>query len=77
MVFSVVLLREPLYKSDVVGVVLISTGSTMFLISAETKEVHLTPQELQELYLRPASIIFISASFICLFISVSLEKCIK
>ena len=44
------------------ALVLICTGSTLFLVSAKNEDVELTPEQLEDLYLRPASLLYIGLS---------------
>ena len=37
-IFSIILLREPLFKTDILGILLICLGSTLFLISAKNSD---------------------------------------
>ena len=76
-IFSVVFLREPLFRSDCLGILLICIGSTMFLLSAKNDDSLLTSDELYETYMRPTSIIYIVGSLLCLGVSLQLDKCIK
>jgi uncharacterized membrane protein len=45
-ILCVVLLREPLFLSDIVGTILISIGSTLFLVSAKNDDDVKTSYEL-------------------------------
>jgi ATP/ADP translocase len=73
----VLLLREPLFITDILGILLICIGSTMFLLSAKNGEEIKSSDELRWIYMRPLSIIFYSCSLLFLMLSLSLEKCIK
>jgi hypothetical protein len=58
----VTFLKENLYRSDIFALFLICTGSTLFLVSAKNEESDFTPEQLEEMYLRPASILYMSLS---------------
>ena len=55
-------MKENLFRSDILAIFFICTGSTLFLVSAKNKDVHFTAEELEELYLRPVSILYIGLS---------------
>lgn len=76
-IFIILVLREPLFKTDLIGIFMICLGSTLFLVSARNDDVLYTSDELQEIYMRPKSITFIVGSLVCLVVSLSLEKCIN
>lgn len=62
-IFTVTLLGEKLFISDILGIILIFTGSGFFLVCAKAgDEDQYSAVELHEIYMRPASLIYTSMS---------------
>lgn len=59
---SVMFLKETLYKTDILAILMICLGSLLFLRIAKNNGTEYTEKELIELYLSPLSIVFILVS---------------
>jgi hypothetical protein len=59
---SVMFLKENLYKTDILAILMICLGSLLFLRIAKNNGTEYTEKELIELYLSPLSIVFILVS---------------
>lgn len=70
---SVFLLKEKFYPSDSLSLVLIATGCTMFMLEGKASDNHYTDAQLQAIYIRPTSIIFLSIVLLFVIFSYSVE----
>jgi len=61
---SVFILKETFFRSDAISILLICTGSVLFLAIAKNDETTYTEEELANLYWRPVSLVYISASLL-------------
>ena len=62
-ILSVIILKEHLFKSDLIAIFLISLGSTLFLLQAKNDDIKYTPEQIRSMYLRPTSLIYMGISF--------------
>jgi len=77
-VFSVWILNEKLYISDIIGITLIFVGSTLFLVVAKAgEEEQYSAEELQDIYLRPIALVYTSMSVLIIVGSLLTDRLIK
>jgi len=62
-VLAVTVLKEPLTKSDIAGILLICLSSVSFLCFSQNGDSSLTERQLAKLFLRPVSLVYLLLSF--------------
>lgn len=71
---SVCFLKETIHQSDIVSLIIISTGCTLFMITAKASDETYTPQMIYDLYVRTTSVIFISFAVVFILSGFTYEK---
>ena len=73
-ILSVIVLKEQLFRSDIVAIFLICFGSTLFLLQAKNDEVKYTPDQFREMYLSRVAVVYMGLSLIVILCCLLMSK---
>ena len=76
-IFSVIILKEKVHKSDFAAGFLICFGSILFLMLAKNENKKFSEEELFALYKRPLAITYIMIQLVFIFSAIYLDRSIK